>query len=296
MAGVAEGLLIMKVTVHRMRIGRFAADGEDRIGVFEQDGVIDVTPAFDSFADALSQPDSADNYDGDQYSEEEIRYLPPTTNQNAVFCAALNYQKHAEESGRSVPERPYLFTKFARSLVGHREPIAYHTSVTNEIDYEGELACIIGTSCRHVSTEDALEYVAGYTIVNDVSARDLQLSFSYDNEDMVDWFAGKAMQSTTPIGPVVVCNEIDDPQNLDIASRVNGTTMQDENTEMMIYSVAELVSYISSLVELEPGDVIATGTPEGVGVFQDISLEPGDNVEVEIEGIGTLQNEVKEAE
>lgn len=279
-----------------MRIGRFAADGDDRIGVFEQDEVIDVTPAFDSFTDVLAQPESADNYDGDRFSVDEITYLPPTTDRNTVFCAALNYQKHAEESGRSVPERPYLFTKLARSLVGHREPIAYHSTVTNEIDYEGELACIIGTSCRHVSTEEALEHVAGYTIVNDVSARDLQLSFSYDNEDMVDWFAGKAMQSTTPIGPVVVCNEIDDPQDLAIASRVNGTTMQDESTRMMIYSVAELVSYISSLVELQPGDVIATGTPEGVGVFQDISLEPGDDVEIEIEGIGTLQNVVKEAE
>lgn len=279
-----------------MRIGRFRTDGADRIGLFRTDDVIDVTPAFDSFADALSRPEAAAEYGGDRFGLDDVTYLPPTTNRSAVFCAALNYRKHAEESGRSVPERPYLFTKLARSLVGHGEPISYHTSVTNEIDYEGELACIIGTPCRHVSTEEALQHVAGYTIVNDVSARDLQLSFSYDNEDMVDWFAGKAMQSTTPIGPAVVCNEIDDPQNLAVASRVNGTTMQDESTEMMIYSVAELVSYISSLVELQPGDVIATGTPEGVGVFQDVSLEPGDDLEVEIEGIGTLRNTVREAD
>jgi 2-keto-4-pentenoate hydratase/2-oxohepta-3-ene-1,7-dioic acid hydratase in catechol pathway len=180
--------------------------------------------------------------------------------------------------------------------VGHGASIEYHTTVTEEIDYEGELACVIGESCRHASSDEALEHVAGYTILNDVSARDLQLSFSYENDDMVDWFAGKAMQSTTPIGPFVVCNEIEDPQNLALASRVNGTTMQDESTRMMIYSVAELVSYISSLVELQPGDVIATGTPEGVGVFQDISLEPGDNVEIEIEGIGTLSNTVTQAE
>ena len=276
-----------------MRIGRFAADGADRVGLFEHDEVIDVTPAFDSFTDALSRPRAAEGYGGDRFGLDEITYLPPTSSRSAVFCAALNYQKHAEESGRSVPERPYLFTKLPRSLVGHREPISYHSTVTSEIDYEGELACVIGTPCRHVSADEALEHVAGYTIVNDVSARDLQLSFSYDNEDMIDWFAGKAMQSTTPIGPVVVCDEIDDPQNLTIASRVNGTTLQHESTEMMSYSVAELVSYISSLVALQPGDVIATGTPEGVGVFQDISLEPGDDVEVEIEGVGTLQNVVE---
>ena len=279
-----------------MRIGRFRADGADRIGLFEGDEIRDVTSEFDSFRDALSRPASATGDGGDRFDPAEVTYLPPTTEQNSVFCAALNYQKHAEESGRSVPDRPYLFQKLPRSLVGHREPISYHSTVTDDIDYEGELACVVGSPCRHVSADDALDYVAGYTVLNDVSARDLQLSFSYGNEDMVDWFAGKAMQSTTPIGPFVVCNEIDDPQDLAIASRVNGTTMQDESTGMMIYSVAELVSYISSLVRLQPGDVITTGTPEGVGVFQDVSLEPGDDVEVEVEGIGTLRNTVRESD
>ena len=278
-----------------MRIGRFRADGADRIGSFDGEEILDVTPAFDSFTDALSRPDAAAGDAGDRFDPGEVTYLPPTTDRNSVFCAALNYRKHAEESGRSVPDRPYLFQKLPRSLVGHGEPISYHSTETDEIDYEGELACVVGQSCRHVSADDALEYVAGYTVLNDVSARDLQLSFSYGNEDMVDWFAGKAMQSTTPIGPFVVCNEIDDPQDLAIASRVNGTTMQDESTGMMIYSVAELVSYVSSLVELRPGDVITTGTPEGVGVFQDVRLEPGDDVEVEVEGIGTLSNTVTQA-
>jgi acylpyruvate hydrolase len=254
-----------------MRIGRFRADGEERIGLFEQDEVFDVTAAFDSFTEALSQPAVADDSGGEGFDLDEISYLPPTTNENAVFCAALNYEKHAQESGRSVPDRPYLFLKLARSLVGHRESITYHSTVTNEIDYEGELACVIGTPCRHVSTDEALEYVAGYTILNDVSARDLQLSFTYDDD------------------------EIDDPQDLAISSRVNRTTLQDESTRMMIYSVAELVSYLSSIVRLQPGDVITTGTPEGVGVFQDISLEPGDDVEVQIEGIGTLGNTVSES-
>lgn len=285
-AGVAFG----------MRIGRFTVDGADHIGVFDGAEVVDVTAQFESFTDALAHPESAETAGRERFAHDEVSYLPPTTDRSAVFCAALNYQKHAAESGRSVPERPYLFTKLPRSLVGHEAPIQYHATVTEEIDYEGELACVIGNSCRHVSSAEALDHVAGYTIVNDVSARDLQLSFSYENDDMVDWFAGKAMQATTPIGPFVVCNEIEDPQDLALASRVNGTTMQDESTRMMSYSVAELVAYVSSLVELQPGDVIATGTPEGVGVFQDISLEPGDDVEVEIEGIGTLSNTVTRAE
>ena len=279
-----------------MEICRFEVDGADRIGVVDGDEVVDVTAQFDSFTEALSQPESTDPSGGDAFPTDAVSFRPPTTDRNTILCAALNYRKHADESGISVPDRPYLFTKLPRSLVGHGASIDYHTAVTDEIDYEGELACVIGESCRHVSADDALDHVAGYTVLNDVSARDLQLSFTYEDDEMIDWFAGKAMQSTTPIGPTVVCNEIDDPQDLRLVSRVNGETMQDESTRMMVYSVAELVSYVSSLVELEPGDVIATGTPEGVGVFQDVSLEPGDTVDVEIEGLGTLSNTVTRVE
>jgi 2-keto-4-pentenoate hydratase/2-oxohepta-3-ene-1,7-dioic acid hydratase in catechol pathway len=183
--------------------------------------------------------------------------------------------------------------KLARTLVGHREPIAYHTRVTKEIDYEAELAAVIGSQARYVSPEEALEYIAGYTILNDTSARDLQLSLQVGDDNMLDWFSGKTMQHTTPIGPSVVVDEIDDPQDLHIASRVDGETMQDDNTGMMIRTVADLVSFVSSRVRLEPGDVIATGTPEGVGTFQDIKLEPDETVEVEVEGIGTLTNTVE---
>jgi 2-keto-4-pentenoate hydratase/2-oxohepta-3-ene-1,7-dioic acid hydratase in catechol pathway len=279
-----------------MEICRFEIDGADRIGVVDGDEVVDVTAQFDSFTEALSQPESADPSGGDAFPTDAVSFRPPTTDRNTILCAALNYRKHADESGISVPDRPYLFTKLPRSLVGHGASIDYHAAVTDEIDYEGELACVIGESCRHVSADDALDHVAGYTVLNDVSARDLQLSFTYEDDEMIDWFAGKAMQSTTPIGPTVVCNEIDDPQDLRLVSRVNGETMQDESTRMMVYSVAELVSYVSSLVELEPGDVIATGTPEGVGVLQDVSLEPGDTVDVEIEGLGTLSNTVTRVE
>ena len=180
-----------------------------------------------------------------------------------------------------------------RALVGHESSIPYHTTVTEAIDYEAELAAVIGTPGRHLSAEEALDYVAGYTIFNDITARDLQFGLRVGDDEMLDWFSGKAMQATTPMGPHVVINEIDDPQDLAIASRVDGKTTQDDNTGMMVRSVAELVAFVSSRVQLELGDVIATGTPEGVGAFQDITLHAGETVEVDIEGIGTLRNRVE---
>ncbi|MFB6105916.1 MAG: fumarylacetoacetate hydrolase family protein [Halobacteriaceae archaeon] len=279
-----------------MRIGRFEADGQDRIGVFEGDTVRDVSEEFEDFADAVSRPQDAADVDGEEFDVEDVTHKPPTTERNTVFCAALNYEAHADESDMQVPEWPLVFMKLPRTLVGHGEPINYHTTVTEEIDYEAELAAVIGEPARHVSADEALDYVAGYTLLNDTSARDLQLGLTVGDDQMLDWFSGKAQQATTPVGPSVVVDEIDDPQDLDIASRVNGETMQDDNTGMMIRSVADLVAFVSSRVRLEPGDVIATGTPEGVGTFQDIQLYPDDTVEVEVEGIGTLVNTVQEAD
>jgi 2-keto-4-pentenoate hydratase/2-oxohepta-3-ene-1,7-dioic acid hydratase in catechol pathway len=279
-----------------MRIGRFEVDGKARIGVFEDDAVRDVTAEFDGFKDAISRPQDAVDVDGDTYDVADVTHLPPTTAENTVFCAALNYEAHAEESDIEVPEWPLVFMKLPRTLVGHGEPISYHTRVTEEIDYEAELAAVIGEPARHVPADEALDHVAGYTILNDTSARDLQLGLQVGDDEMLDWFSGKAMQATTPTGPSVVVDEIDDPQDLHIASRVDGETMQDDNTGMMIRSVADLVSFVSSRVRLEPGDIVATGTPEGVGTFQDIQLDPGQTVDVEIEGIGTLTNTVEAEE
>lgn len=276
-----------------MRIGRFHADGQPRIGSFRDDTVVDVSAQVESFRDALADPDAIDPTEGTRYDPDGIEYLPPTTAVNTVFCAALNYEAHAAESDAAVPEWPLVFLKLPRTLIGHEQPISYHRSVTEEIDYEGELAAVIGTPARHVAPDDALEYVAGYTLLNDTSARDLQLGLQVGEDSMLDWFSGKAMQATTPVGPSVVIDEIDDPQDLRITSMVNGETMQDDTTGMMVRSVADLVSFVSSRVRLEPGDIIATGTPEGVGTFQDIQLYPGDEVEIHVEGVGTLRNEVE---
>jgi 2-keto-4-pentenoate hydratase/2-oxohepta-3-ene-1,7-dioic acid hydratase in catechol pathway len=279
-----------------MRIGRFQVESTEYIGLFEDNIVIDVSREFDDFQDALTRPEDAADIDAKRFDRDEITHLPPTTGKNTVFCAALNYEAHAEESNIDVPEWPLVFMKLPRTLVGHRESISYHTRVTEEIDYEAELAAVIGEPTHHVDPNEALDYVAGYTILNDTSARDLQLGLQVGDDDMLDWFSGKTMQRTTPVGPSVVVNEIDDPQDLHIASRVDGEPMQDDNTGMMIRTVADLISFVSSRVRLEPGDIVATGTPEGVGTFQDIKLEPGETVEIEVEGIGTLVNAVETAD
>lgn len=276
-----------------MRLGRFQAAGEQRIGIFEDGEVRDITSGVEGFDDALSRLDTVATIDGPTFDVDDISYLPPTTDRNTVFCAGLNYEAHAEESDIEVPEWPLIFMKPPRALVGHKAPISYHTKVTEAIDYEAELAAVIGTPGRHLTVDEALDHVAGYTIFNDTTARDLQFGLRVGDEEMLDWFSGKAMQATTPMGPYVVVDEIDNPQDLAIASRVNGETMQDDSTGMMVRSVADLVSFVSSRVRLEPGDIIATGTPEGVGAFQDITLQDGETVEIDIEGIGTLRNRVE---
>lgn len=278
-----------------MRLGRFQTADEQRIGIFEDGQVRDVTSGVEGFDDALSRPGAVADVGGPTFDVDDVAYLPPTTDRNSIFCAGLNYEAHAEESDIDVPEWPLIFMKPPRALVGHEAPISYHTDVTEALDYEAELAAVIGTPGRHLSPQDALDHVAGYTIFNDTTARDLQFGLRVGDDEVLDWFSGKAMQSTTPIGPYVVVDEIEDPQDLAIASRVDGETMQDDTTGMMVRSVADLVAFVSSRVRLEPGDVVATGTPEGVGAFQDIALQAGETVEVEIEGIGTLRNRVEPA-
>ncbi|WP_162224352.1 fumarylacetoacetate hydrolase family protein [Halorussus amylolyticus] len=262
----------------------------------ENGTVADITDGVDGFTDALetvtggdSLPDGDDTHDAD-----DVEYLPPTTPTNTVFAAALNYHSHIEEVGKTDREFewPLLFMKTYGSLVGHEQPIAYHRPIVERLDYEGELAAVIGEPAWQVDEDEALDYVAGYTVLNDVTARNLQRLEAGD-DDAIDWFSSKNMARTTPVGPeVVTTDEVGDPNDLHVTSRYNGDVMQDEDTDLMIYDTAELVSFASSRVELQPGDVIATGTPEGVGEFQDISMEEGDTIEVEVEGVGTLSNTV----
>lgn len=290
-----------------MQIGLFTADSTEgeRIGRFEDGEIIDITDAVGSFEDVLRRLTDGDAPDGGaMFERSDVTVRPPTTATNTVFAAALNYGSHIEEKSaseaidaaeRGIPERPYFFFKLYRSLVGHEQPISYYSSITDQFDYAAELAVVIGKSARNVTAEEALEHVAGYTILNDTAAYDIQ-NVTVGEMTWIDWFSAKSMEVTTPLGPhVTAASEITDPHDLHIHSDVNGRTMQDGSTAAMIRDINEQIAFLSSRVTLQPGDVIATGTPEGVGAFQDLSLEDGDRVTITIEDIGQLSNVVEEA-
>ena len=212
---------------------------------------------------------------------------PPVPDPDKIICIGLNYADHANEAGLAQTKVPLFFAKFRNSLVGPSSPIVL-PRVSREIDYEGELAVVIGKQCKDVSVSVALEYVAGYSVFNDVSARDLQIQTS-------QFMAGKALDTFAPMGPgIVLTTDIPDPQTLMLTTRVNGLVVQHASTATMIFSVARVIAFLSSLMTLEPGDIIATGTPSGVGFKRTppLFLQDGDVVEVEVEGIGQLRNPV----
>ncbi len=214
----------------------------------------------------------------------------PIDRPQKIICVGLNYLDHAAEGSATVPERPLLFAKWPNTLIGAREPIVL-PSISAKVDYEGELAAVIGTRAQRVGVDDALDVVAGYLCANDVSARDLQFA---DRQ----WVRGKSLDTFCPIGPALVpASEIPDPQALQLKTILNGEVVQEAPTSNMIFSVAQIVAFISEAITLEPGDLILTGTPAGVGIFRDpeLLLQPGDEVTVEIEGLGTLTNPVAAA-
>ncbi len=204
-----------------------------------------------------------------------------------IVCVGLNYKDHAAEAEMELPERPLLFAKWPNTLIGPGEPIRLPRQ-SAEVDYEAELAVVIGRPASRISVADALDVVEGYLCLNDVSARDLQFA---DGQ----WTRGKSLDSFCPIGPALVpASEVPDPQQLRLRCILNGEVVQDATTADMIFSVAELIAYISDGIALEPGDLIATGTPPGVGFVRTppVFLAAGDEVTVEIDGIGTLTNPV----
>src|SRR5680860_450932 len=215
----------------------------------------------------------------------EVELRAPIADPGKIVCVGLNYRDHAAESGIDVPDEPILFPKFANSVVGPEEAIVIPPA-DHRIDYEAELGVVIESRAKGVSVEDALQYVAGYMCVNDVSARDLQMRTG-------QWMRGKAIDTFFPTGPWLVTKEdVPDPQDLWIRCRLNGKVMQDSRTDQMVFGVADLVSFISQTMTLEPGDIIATGPPPGVGFARDpaVWLQSGDRVTVEIEGLGVLSN------
>lgn len=226
---------------------------------------------------------------GPDYLHDEVRWRPVIPQPGKILCVGLNYLRHAAEGGREKPPHPVLFVRFASSVVGHEASLV-RPSVSDKFDFEGELAVVIGKRGRHVDESEALSLVAGYSCFNDGSVRDWQRHTS-------QFTPGKNFVASGAFGPWLVMNdEISDPAGLTITTRLNGSVMQRGSTDEMLFSVPRLISYISTFTALEPGDVIVTGTPEGVGAFREppVFLSAGDVIEIEISQIGRLTNPVRD--
>jgi 2-keto-4-pentenoate hydratase/2-oxohepta-3-ene-1,7-dioic acid hydratase in catechol pathway len=268
-----------------MRWVRFDAGDAPRIGRLDGDVVLPV--AADRIQDVIAgrglKPE------GSELPVADLRLIAPVS-PGKVLAVGQNYLDHVREQGGEPPRMPLLFPKFPTSVIGPGEEIRWTAGLTEQVDYEAELAVVIGRRATRVGVETAMEHVFGYTGANDVSARDLQFG---DGQ----WTRGKGLDRFLPLGPAVVeVDEVPDPQELAIRCRVNGEPVQEASTREMVFSVAELIAFVSEAITLEPGDVLLTGTPSGVGYFREpqLFLSPGDTVEVEIGDFGVLSNPVGE--
>ncbi len=216
---------------------------------------------------------------------ESCLWLPPVAQPEKIICVGLNYRDHAAESGMQIPTEPVIFSKYRNALVGAAGPVILPSN-SGQVDYEAELAVVIGRRAKRVSEDEAAACIGGYTIMNDVSARDWQFRSS-------QWLSGKSFDTFAPCGPFFVTpDEVPDPQDLNIRLTLNGRIMQDSNTSNLIFGVPALISYISQILTLQPGDIISTGTPSGVGFARrpQVFLRPGDVVEIEIENVGRMRH------
>lgn len=246
--------------------------------------ILDAGPEMLALAQQASLRSDAAGYEADN-----VKFHAPVHDPRKIVCIGLNYKDHAAESGAPIPKEPILFSKYATALIGHNEDIVL-PPVSSEVDYEAELVIVVGKRGRNISKAAAMDYVAGYTVGHDVSARDWQLK-----KDGKQWMVGKTFDTFAPAGPVLTTkDEVPDPHKLAIKLRLNGQTMQDSNTAQLIFGVPEIIAYLSQVFTLEPGDLIYTGTPPGVGFAKKppVFLKGGDVCEVEIEGLGVLRNAV----
>lgn len=269
-----------------LKLVTFSTDGgEPRIGALEGE---EIRPLGDStMIEFIERGDSPEPGE-EVVTLSEARLHAPVLNPQKVIGIGLNYEDHAAETGADIPEKPIVFAKYPNTIVGPGEEIVI-PPITEQADYEAELAVIIGRAARNVSASEALDYVFGYTNCNDVSSRDLQFS------EGGQWTRSKSIDTFCPIGPYIATrDEIDDPQDLSVRCILNGEVVQDGSTSKMIFSVAELISFLSQAMTLVPGDIITTGTPPGVGMARDpqLWLKSGDEVTIEIEGLGSLTNPV----
>ncbi|MBA2943077.1 fumarylacetoacetate hydrolase family protein [Paenibacillus sp. CGMCC 1.16610] len=294
-----------------MKLLTFNQNNASRLGIQTDSGVLDVVQAVQQLSPAFAVPTTvmeaiqggaaatealhqlvhlaleSDERQTLLHNEEHLNYGPCVTEPAKIICVGLNYRKHAEETNAPIPQYPILFNKFNNTLTGHGHDIAL-PRVTKEVDYEAELVIVIGKQAKYVSKEEALGHVYGYCCVNDLSARDLQMRTA-------QWLLGKSCDDFSPLGPyLVTADEVGNPNDLKISTTVNGKVRQNSNTADMIFHCDEIVSYISQHMTLYPGDIILTGTPEGVvlgdPVDQRVYLKDGDVVTISIEKLGSLTN------
>jgi 2-keto-4-pentenoate hydratase/2-oxohepta-3-ene-1,7-dioic acid hydratase in catechol pathway len=293
-----------------MKFISFEKDGKQALGLHTGDGILDLGAAAqkqektefpESVMELILKGEAAIHavkqieeniFDRDSevlLEETNISFGPSVTDPQKIICVGLNYLKHAEESGMEPPEFPILFSKFSNTLSAHKQQVKI-TETIQLADYEAELAIVIGKEGQNIKEEDALDYVFGYSCSNDLSARDLQFKSS-------QWLLGKTLDGFCPLGPyLVTADEIQDPNNLGIKTYVNGELRQNSNTSDMIFNCKKIISYVSQYMTLYPGDVILTGTPEGVimGLPEEKQewLKDGDTIEVVIEGLGSLETRI----
>ena len=259
-----------------MKIIQFLKDNHEKTGLLEDDHIIELSCPT---VEAINSKNIEEFQKDTNYKVEKVKVLPPVL-PSKIVCIGLNYRDHADELNMELPEEPIIFMKPPTSVSGHLDNVIYPPS-SSQVDFEGELGIVLSKEARSVKAEDAADYIGGYTALNDVTARDLQRK---DGQ----WTRAKSFDTFCPIGP---CIETDlDPMNQNISLKLNGEFKQKSNTKNMIFNVYKLVEFISNIMTLKPGDVIATGTPPGVG-----PMNVGDTVEVEVDGIGVLKNFVKKS-
>lgn len=286
-----------------MKLAVFTAQTEQHLGIVQGDGIISLTkldgekfPAclktfIANYEDLRIQAEQLALQHGDGeavFKLGDVEILPPISQPEKIICVGLNYIDHCRETGMEPPKSPVIFSKYANAIIGHNDAIEIPVN-SSEVDFEAELAIVIGKEAKRVTEEDANDYVFGYTILNDISARDQQFA---DGQ----WTRGKTADTFAPVGPVVVtADEVGDPHELAISLELNGEMMQDSNTNNLIFTVPKIISFLSQSMTLKPGDIIATGTPPGVGMGRSpkVWLKDGDVMSVNIERIGTLTNSIK---
>lgn len=272
-----------------IRLASYTIDNRSTFGAVQGDRISDLAsprcPDLRSFLGANSAPDAA----APTHAISEIRFLPPIPNPEKILCVGLNFLEHIREVGKKIEDYPLLFVRLSNTQVGHLQPIL-RPRASDNLDFEGELAFIIGKPGRHIAKENALAHVAGYSIYNDASVRDWQ-------RHTTQYTPGKNFPSTGGFGPwIVTADEISDPTQLHLTTRLNGKVVQDSGLDDLCFSIPEIIAYISTFTDLVPGDVISTGTPSGVGAARKppVWMQPGDTIEVQITKIGTLINPIQQ--